>query len=74
MNIQLDEYTIPISIIRKNNKNIYFRFKEDGVLYVTCNRLVPKFEIVRIIEKDKASILRLYRKFLKSIENTHFLD
>lgn len=71
MNIQLDEYTIPISIIRKNNKNIYFRFKEDGILYVTCNRLVPKFEIVRIIEKDKASILRLYKKFLKTKEQSN---
>ena len=71
MNIQLDEYTIPISIIRKNNKNIYFRFKEDGILYVTCNRLVSKFEIIRIIEKDKASILRLYKKFLKTQEQSN---
>ena len=66
MNIQLDEYTIPIEIIRKNNKNIYFRFKEDGTLYVTCHRLVPKFEILKLIEKDKASILRLYKKYLKT--------
>ena len=36
MNVQLDEYTIPVTIVRKSNKNIYFRFKEDGNLYVTC--------------------------------------
>ncbi len=71
MNVQLDEYTIPITIIRKNNKNIYFRFKEDGTLYVTCHRLVPKFEIIRLIEKDKASILRLYKKYLKTKEQSN---
>ena len=37
MKIQLGEYLLPMEIIRKNNKNIYFRFKDDGTLYVKCN-------------------------------------
>ena len=72
MEVQLDEYTIPVSVVRKSNKNIYFRFKEDGVLYVTCHRLVPKFEIISLIEKNKKPILRMYKQMLKTIEKNNY--
>ena len=42
MEVLLGNYEIPLVIIKKNNKNIYFRFKVDGILYVTCNRFVSE--------------------------------
>ena len=71
MEVQLDEYTIPVTIIRKSNKNIYFRFKEDGILYVTCHRLITKGEILRLIEKNKKPILRMYKQMLKTQEENN---
>ena len=42
MEVMLLDNKINVEVIRKNNKNIYFRFKDDGVLYVTCNMFVLK--------------------------------
>ena len=39
MEIEIGNNTFPIQIIRKNNKNIYFRFK-DNTLSITCNRFI----------------------------------
>lgn len=73
MNIQLGTYTIPLEIIRKNNKNIYFRFKDDGTLYVTCNRFVSVAEVKRLITSNESSLLKMYKNFLKQNEkNNHF--
>ena len=72
MEIVLDEYTIPVTVVRKSNKNIYFRFKEDGILYVTCHRLISKGEILRLIEKNKKPILRMYKQMLKTKEENRF--
>lgn len=73
MNIQLGSYDIPFEIIRKNNKNIYFRFKEDGILYVTCNRFVSEREVRRLIVSNEKALLKMYDNFLKQNENnSHF--
>lgn len=73
MNIQLGNYEIPFEIVRKNNKNIYFRFKDNGVLYVTCNRFVSEREVRRLISSNEKSLLRMYESFLKQSENNnHF--
>ncbi len=73
MNIQLGCYEIPLEIIHKNNKNIYFRFKEDGILYVTCNRFVSEKEVRRLIASNEKSLLKMYENFLKQNENnSHF--
>lgn len=73
MNIQLGTYTIPLEIIRKNNKNIYFRFKDNGTLYVTCNRFVSVTEVKRLITSNESSLLKMYKNFLKQNEkNNHF--
>ncbi len=72
MESELDGYKIPVTVVRKSNKNIYFRFKEDGILYVTCNRLVPKHEISRLIEKNKKPILRMYKQMLKTQEENNY--
>lgn len=73
MNIQLGNYEIPVEIIHKNNKNIYFRFKDSGILYVTCNRFVSEREVRRLIGSNEKSLLKMYESFLKQSENNnHF--
>lgn len=54
---------VPLEIVKKNNKNIYFKFKEDGTLYVTCGRFVTQKEIYRIIKQEEKSLLKMYEKF-----------
>ncbi len=73
MEVQLGEYIIPLSIEKKNNKNIYFRFKDDGVLYVTCNRFVSEREVRRLIKVNEKSLLKMYHSFLERKEvDSHF--
>lgn len=73
MEINLDGNNIIVEIIRKNNKNIYFRFKEDGHLYVTCNRFVSIKNIQNILTENKKAILRMYNTNQKQLqENLQF--
>ena len=73
MEVQLGEYTLPLEIIRKNNKNIYFRIKEDGVLYVTCNRFVRERDILKTIKENEVSFIRMYKKsMVKKANNEIF--
>ena len=63
MEVQLGNVMVPLEIVKKNNKNIYFKFKEDGTLYVTCGRFVTQKEIYRIIKQEENSLLKMYEKF-----------
>ena len=55
MEIMLGDYNIKYEIIRKNNKNIYFRFK-DGTLCVTANRFISESEVRRLIQQGGLSL------------------
>ena len=65
MQIELDGNIINVIVERKRIKNVYFRFKEDDTLYVTCHKLIPDIEIKSLIKKNEASILRMYHKTRK---------
>lgn len=66
MEVQLGEYILPLEIIRKNNKNIYFRFKDKNTLYVTCNRFISEKEVRRLIKKNEKSLLKMYQNYQDS--------
>ena len=68
MVIQLGMYEVPLEIIRKKNKNIYFRFNDEGILVVTCNRFVSEKELRNLIIQNKKSLLRMYEKYMKELE------
>ncbi len=68
MEVTIENHTFKVDITFKNNKNIYFRFKDD-ILYVTCNRFVSTKEIERIINNNKESLFRMYKKVKKKEEN-----
>jgi predicted metal-dependent hydrolase len=73
MFIQLGDYEIEVLIERKNNKNIYFRFKEDGKLHVTANRFVSESAIKKMIIDNEKSLLKMYVQSEKRNEiNNHF--
>ncbi len=68
MVIQLGMYEVPLEIIRKKNKNIYFRFNEEEILVVTCNRFVSEKELRNLIVQNEKSLLRMYEKYMKELE------
>ena len=67
--IVLDDYIISYVIIRKNIKNIYFRVKEDLVLYITCSNFVTISYIKKLINDEKDNIIKMYEKMLKRVDN-----
>lgn len=68
MEVLLGNYEILLVIIKKNNKNIYFRFKDDGILYVTCNRFVSEKEVRRLILSNEKALLKMYEKSMTKQE------
>ena len=63
--------TFKVEIVRKNNKNVYFRFK-DGILYVTCNRFVSEREILKMINNNEDALYKMYSKVNKREEILFF--
>ena len=68
MEVKLGEYVIDVDIVRKNNKNVYFRFKDD-TLVVTAHRLISEREIKRMIQENESSLLNMYLKTKKRNDN-----
>ncbi len=65
--------SIEVEVIRKNNKNIYFRVKDDLKLYVTCPIYLSANSIQKMIQENEEDILKMYDKaFLKSKEDELF--
>ncbi len=65
---------LEVVIIRKNNKNIYFRIKDDLKLYVTCPIYLSVKSINKLISENEASIIKMYDKSLEhSKDNGLFL-
>ncbi|MBD8924212.1 M48 family peptidase [bacterium] len=63
-----------IEIIRKNNKNVYFRFKDDLILYVTCPIFLSKESVRQLLEENEEKLIKMYDKMLeKNKDNDLFL-
>ncbi len=73
MEVILNNEKINVNIIRKNNKNIYFRFDDNLNLVITANRRVSERELLKLITKNAKSLERLYKKALnKQQSDTKF--
>ena len=68
MQVKLDNYIMDVIITYKNNKNIYFRVKEDLKLYVTCNKFVSLKNIEKLIYDNSLSIIKMYEYALKNAQ------
>ena len=65
---------IEIILTRKNNKNIYFRVKDDLKIHVTCPIYLGQENILKMIAKNEDSILKMYDKaYENSRDNELFL-
>ena len=51
---------IEYEIIRKNNKNIYFRFQDDLKLYIYAPMYISSMKLEKIIKENEEKILKLY--------------
>ena len=72
MQVVLDNKLFEVEIIRKPNKNIYMRFKNQNTIMVSCNRLVSEKEIEKLLIKNKESLLKMYEKKAKEEMNDAF--
>lgn len=53
---------IEVVVNRKNNKNIYFRVKEDLKLYVNAPMFLSANSILKLISENEKDILNMYEK------------
>lgn len=69
----IDGDVVEVVIVRKQNKNIYLRFKEDKKLYATCNRFVSIHDIEKLIDNNIEKITKMYQEInKKNTENLFF--
>ena len=72
MRVVLDNKDIDVIIEHKQNKNLYIRVTDNLELLVTCNKRVSEKEILDIIEKNSKSLIKMYNKKLKELDNNSF--
>ena len=72
MQVVLDNKNIDVIIEHKQNKNLYIRVTDNLELLVTCNKRVSEKEILDIIEKNNKSLIKMYNKKLKELDNNSF--
>lgn len=60
---------LEVIVVRKNNKNIYFRIKEDLKLYITCPIYLSKNSIMNLIKENEDPIMKMYDKRLENKNN-----
>ena len=57
-----------VKIIKKNNKNLYIRVKDDLCLHVTCNIFTTENDILNLIYRNEAAIVKMIEKQKRRIE------
>ena len=67
MQINIGPYLVDVQIIRKNNKNIYFRIKSDLNLYIYAPYLISKRELLKLVKDNEESIIKMYEKAQKML-------
>ncbi len=73
MKFKLNDYIIEYEIIRKDNKNLYFRIDENCKLIITAPRFITDMEVKNLITKNSSAILKMYENALvRSERNSLF--
>lgn len=65
MKFKLNDYIIEYEIIRKDNKNLYFRINENCKLVVTAPKFITDNEVKNLITKNSSAILKMYEDALE---------
>lgn len=62
-----------VEIIRKQNKNIYFRIKEDLKIYITAPMYISWKELEKILNEKDSDLINMYEKMESKVkENEMF--
>ena len=69
MQVLFDEKLVDVIIEHKPNKNLYIRVTDNLELLVTCNKKVSEKEILNIINKNSKSLIKMYNRKLKELDN-----
>ena len=69
MQVVLDDKKIDVIIEHKQNKNLYIRVTDNLELSVTCSKRVSEKEILDIISKNSKSLIKMYNRKLKELDN-----
>ena len=64
MKFKINDYIIEYEVIRKDNKNLYFRINENCKLIITAPKFISDEEVKRLIEKNSSAILKMYEDAL----------
>jgi len=72
MNIKIDDVNYEVKIIKKNIKNTYIRVKPDMVIYVSTNKLTPKFYIEKLLEDNKNEIKKMIDTQIRKNEKENY--
>lgn len=70
----IDGDIVEVVIVRKNNKNIYLRFKEDKKLYAFVNLFVKEKDIDKLIDNNINKITKMYQEIKKQTNNDLFFN
>ncbi len=68
MKFKINDYIIDYEVIRKDNKNLYFRFDENCVLIITAPKYITDNEVKNLISKNSGAILKMYEDSLQKQE------
>ena len=60
LEIILNGEIVKIKIIRKNNKNIYFRFNEQNELVVTVHPRISTKKVLKLMKENEKSLVKMY--------------
>ena len=62
LEIILNGEIVNIKIIRKNNKNIYFRFNDQNELVVTVHPRISTKKVLKLIKENEKSLAKMYMR------------
>ena len=68
MKFKINDYIIEYEVIRKDNKNLYFRFDENCTLVITAPKFITDTEVKDLIAKNSNAILKMYEDSLQKSE------
>ena len=63
--VYFEDELVQVKVIRKNNKNIYFRFDQDNNLIVTVPIRISIKKVFALIEENKKSLERMWERSKK---------
>lgn len=60
---------LDVEIIRKQNKNIYFRIKDDLKLYITAPMYISWKELEKILNEKDSELIKMYEKMESKVKD-----